>query len=107
MFKKLLRSFATLSVPFIGSLLIRFLYLTNRKNFYAPQTLGDENFIMACWHGELLMIPYAYKRYRKIPNVKLIISDHFDGTLIAKTLSYFGFGTIRGSSTRNASYKRA
>ena len=57
---------------------------------------------MACWHGELLMIPYAYKRYRKIPNVKLIISDHFDGTLIAKTLSYFGFGTIRGSSTRNA-----
>ena len=102
MFKKLLRSFATLSVPFIGSLLIRFLYLTNRKNFYAPQTLGDENFIMACWHGELLMIPYAYKRYRKIPNVKLIISDHFDGTLIAKTLSYFGFGTIRGSSTRNA-----
>lgn len=57
---------------------------------------------MACWHGELLMIPYAYKKYRKTPNVKLIISDHFDGTLIAKTLSYFGFGTIRGSSTRNA-----
>ena len=57
---------------------------------------------MACWHGELLMIPYAYKRYRKTPNVKIIISDHFDGTLIAKTFSHFGYGNIRGSSTRNA-----
>ena len=102
MLKKLLRSLATLCVPFIGALLIRFIHLTNKKKFYGPQTLGDDNFIMACWHGELLMIPYAYKRYRKTPNVKLIISDHFDGTLIAKTLSHFGFDTIRGSSTRNA-----
>ena len=55
---------------------------------------------MACWHGELLMIPYAYMYYKKIPNVKLIISEHFDGNLIAKTLNKFGFSTIRGSSTR-------
>ena len=48
------------------------------------------------------MIPYAYSRYRKEPNVKLMISDHFDGSLIAYTLSKFGFGTVRGSSTRNA-----
>lgn len=55
---------------------------------------------MACWHGELLLIPYAYLRYKKTPNVKLFISEHFDGELIAKTLSFFGFGTIRGSTTR-------
>ena len=55
---------------------------------------------MACWHGELLMIPYAYTRYRKNPKVKLVISEHFDGNLIAKTLNRFGFDTIRGSSTR-------
>ena len=55
---------------------------------------------MACWHGELLMIPYAYTKYRKKPHVKLLISEHFDGNLIAKTLGFFGFGTIRGSSTR-------
>ncbi len=89
-------------MPFIGSMLIRFIYLTNKKEFIAPEKLSDEPFIMACWHGELLMIPYAYNRYKKIPNVKLLISDHFDGSLIAKTLSNFGFGTIRGSSTRNA-----
>lgn len=46
------------------------------------------------------MIPYAYTTFRKNPNVKLLISEHFDGNLIAKTLSFFKFETIRGSSTR-------
>lgn len=91
---------ATFLVPIIGSLLIRLISLTNKKVFHAPQTLSKEPFIMACWHGELLMIPYAYTTYRKTPHVKLLISEHFDGNLIAKTLGFFGFGTIRGSSTR-------
>lgn len=102
MLKKTLRSLALVLVPFLGSLIIRLIYLTNKKKFIAPDALCEENFIMACWHGELLMIPYAYKKYKKKPNVKLIISDHFDGSLIAKTLSHFGFGTIRGSSNKNA-----
>jgi lysophospholipid acyltransferase (LPLAT)-like uncharacterized protein len=93
------RSLALFTVPFIGSLLIRLLYWSTKKSFDAPKTLGDDNFVMACWHGELLMIPYAYLRYKK-PNVKLFISEHFDGELIAKTLENFGFGTIRGSTTR-------
>jgi lysophospholipid acyltransferase (LPLAT)-like uncharacterized protein len=87
-------------VPFLGSLIIRLLYLTNKKVFHAPNDLGDDPFIMACWHGELLMIPYAYNRYKKVPHVKLLISEHFDGNLIAKTLGFFNFETIRGSSTR-------
>ena len=98
--KKILRFLALIFVPIAGALLIRFLYTTNKKVFYAPKDLGDENIIMACWHGELLMIPYAYTYYKKNPNVKLVISEHFDGNLIAKTLNKFGFGTIRGSSTR-------
>ena len=100
MLKKVFRFLAVIILPIIASLLIRLIYLTNKKEFSAPKTLGEEQFIMACWHGELLMIPYAYTRYRKTPHVKLLISEHFDGNLIAKTLSFFGFDTIRGSSTR-------
>ncbi len=100
MLKKTLRYLAIFIVPLLGSLLIRLLSLTNKKVFHAPESLGEQQFIMACWHGQLLMIPYAYKKYRKIPKVKLLISEHFDGNLIAKTLNYFGFETIRGSSTR-------
>ena len=98
--KKYLRALALIIVPLIGSFVIRFLSFTNKKKFYAPDSLSDEPFIMACWHGELLMIPYAYTHYKKNPKVKLLISEHFDGNLIAQTLSFFKFETIRGSSTR-------
>jgi len=98
--KKISRALALIIVPPLGSLLIRLLYITNKKKFYAPDSIGEEPIIMACWHGELLMVPYAYTRFRKTPHVKLLISEHFDGNLIAKTLEFFKFGTIRGSSTR-------
>lgn len=100
--KKFLRAFALIAVPFTASLLIRFLYATNKKKFQIPETVGDEPIIFACWHGELLMLPYLYKQYRKKAHAKVLISDHFDGLLISKTIKYFGLDTIAGSTNRNA-----
>ena len=100
MLKKFSRSFALIVVPFLGALFIRFLALTNKKVFHAPKQIADENVIIAFWHGELLLMPYMYRFYRKTPHVKVLISEHFDGNLIANTLSFFSLGTIRGSSTR-------
>lgn len=100
--KKLLRSIALIVVPFIGSILIRILYLTNKKEFHIPKEIPDEPTIFACWHGELLMFRYVYATYRKKPHAKVLISNHFDGLLIAKTIEHFGLGTIAGSSNRNA-----
>lgn len=101
MLKKLSRSLALVLVPFLGSLIIRFLYITNKKKFHAPDTITDEPVIFACWHGELLMLPYLYKRYRKKPHAKVLISPHFDGELISRTVKYFGLGTLAGSSDKN------
>lgn len=100
--KKFLRAFALVSVPFIGSLLIRFLNLTNKTVFHSPQKITDEPIIFACWHGELLMLPYLYKHYRKTPHAKVLISPHFDGELISRTIKYFGLGTLAGSSDKSA-----
>jgi len=100
--KKVSRTFALIFVPFIGSLLIRLLYFTNKKVFHAPQNITDESVIFACWHGELLMLPYLYKHYRKTPHAKVLISSHFDGDLISRTIKYFGLGTLAGSTNRNA-----
>jgi len=100
--KKFLRAFALVSVPFIGSLLIRFLNLTNKTVFHSPKTISDEPIIFACWHGELLMLPYLYKHYRKTPHAKVLISPHFDGELISRTIKYFGLGTLAGSSDKSA-----
>ena len=102
MLKKLSRSIALFIVPFIGSLVIRFLYLTNKKEFHSPQSISDEPTIFACWHGELIMLPYLYTHYRKTPHAKVLISSHFDGALISKTIKYFGLDTISGSTNRNA-----
>jgi hypothetical protein len=100
--KRILRSLALLTVPFLGSLIIKFLYLTNKKKFHSPEVISDEPTIFACWHGELLMLPYFYSYYRKTPHAKVLISSHFDGMLISKTIKYFGLETISGSSNRNA-----
>jgi len=48
------------------------------------------------------MLPYLYRHYRKTPHAKVLISSHFDGKLISKTIKYFGLGTLAGSSNRNA-----
>lgn len=102
MLKNFSRQLALIFIPFIGSLLIRALYATNKKVFHAPEKITDESVIFACWHGELLMLPYLYKHYRKTPHAKVLISSHFDGKLISKTIEYFGLGTLAGSSNRNA-----
>ena len=88
-------------VPFLGSLIIRFLYHTSKKVFHAPEIMPSEPLIFACWHGELLMLPYLYSRYRKTPHAKVLISPHFDGKLISKTIRYFGLGTLAGSSDKS------
>ena len=102
MIKKYSRAFALLVVPFIGSLAIRFLYFTNKKEFHCPKEITDKPFILACWHSDLLMLPYFYMHYKPKPNVKAMISNHFDGALIATTMKWFDIGNLAGSSTRNA-----
>ena len=102
MIKEVSRFLALTFLPFIAALIIRFLYLTNKKKFHSPTTIPTEPIIFACWHGELLMLPYLYKHYRKVPHAKVLISPHFDGKLISKTVKYFGLETITGSSNKNA-----
>jgi len=57
--------------------------------------------VMAFWHGRILPATY-YFRHR---GIVVITSDNFDGEWIAGIIERFGYGTARGSSSRNA--KRA
>ncbi|MBF0167202.1 MAG: lysophospholipid acyltransferase family protein [Alphaproteobacteria bacterium] len=56
-------------------------------------------FILVFWHGRLLMMPYIWRRDHSI---HMLVSQHRDGLLIARTMAYFGISTIAGSSTRGA-----
>jgi len=100
--KRLLRSLALALAPPIGALFIRTLYATCKKEFHIAERIGEESVIFAFWHGDLLFPSYLYSRFRKKPRAKVLISDHFDGKIIAKVISYFGFETIEGSTNRSA-----
>ena len=65
-----------------------------------PQGIPQEPVIFAFWHGDLLMQAYLYKLFRTVPKAKVLISDHFDGQIIAGAIRFFGLTTIHGSTTR-------
>jgi lysophospholipid acyltransferase (LPLAT)-like uncharacterized protein len=54
----------------------------------------NEPFILAFWHGRLLMMPYVWQQGRAM---NMLISQHRDGELIARTISHFDLGAVRGS----------
>jgi lysophospholipid acyltransferase (LPLAT)-like uncharacterized protein len=54
-------------------------------------------FILAFWHGRLLMIPMAWQR---LAPMHMLISGHRDGRIIADAVRYFGVDSIAGSSNQ-------
>ncbi len=64
-----------------------------------PRRFWDQGkpFILCFWHGRLLMMPYGWRR--SVP-IRMLISSHRDGQIIARTVAHFGIDTIAGSSSR-------
>jgi len=87
-------------VPFILQLFVRFIYLTSKKVFHHPKINQDESYLVAFWHGELLMQPFNYQKLKPDGKVSAIISEHKDGEAITKTVEYLGIHSVRGSSSR-------
>jgi len=88
-------------LPFILQLFVRFVYLTSIKKFHHPKdNLEEQSCVIVFWHGELLMQPFNYQKFRKGNKVSAMISEHKDGEAITKTVKYLGIDSLRGSSTR-------
>lgn len=68
----------------------------------APAAFWAEGkpFILAFWHGRILMMPYCWRR--SVP-IHMLISQHRDGQIIARTVSHFGIATVAGSSSKGGS----
>jgi len=87
--------------PFIY-MLMRITWFTTSKKFHFITPIGEEQHICVCWHGELFMSPQAYRYVHKNHQASAIISQHFDGALIAGTLNWLGIQPLRGSSRKGA-----
>ncbi len=85
----------------LGEGLVGSLFLTVRR-----QTMGEEHLrpfrdtgtpvIFVFWHGRLLPLIHHHRHQRAV----VLVSEHGDGEYIASILERFGFGAVRGSSTR-------
>jgi lysophospholipid acyltransferase (LPLAT)-like uncharacterized protein len=84
------------------ALYIRFVYATSRWTIERgdiPGRFHDSGrpFILAFWHGRLLMMPMAWRR--DVP-IHMLISGHRDGRIISDAVRHFGIASIAGSSSR-------
>jgi lysophospholipid acyltransferase (LPLAT)-like uncharacterized protein len=84
---------------------IRFVYATTSWRVEGaewPHRLRAQGkpFILAFWHGRLLMIPMAWQR---LAPMHMLISAHPDGQIIADAVTYFGVDSVAGSTSRGGS----
>ena len=56
--------------------------------------------LMASWHQDLLFTFAYLTRYAKQRKIAVLVSQSQDGEIAAGVLSWFGFVTVRGSSSR-------
>ncbi len=88
-------------VPPLGAWIIRGLRATMRVEMRGEAELDalyreGRNVVIAFWHAQQLLMPYAYRG----KGLRVLISQHGDGEIIARIIARFGMGTVRGSSTR-------
>ena len=102
-FKKTLRNDTVRRVLcWLGAQYIRLAHATGRWTVVGGETPrrfwdAGKPFILCFWHGRLLMMPYCWDRRRPI---SVLISQHPDGQILARTVGHFGIDTVAGSTTR-------
>lgn len=88
---------------FLAALLVRLWMSTMRVRIVSadgqphPIDPATERYLYAFWH-ESLLAPITTK-----PKIRVLISQHRDGELIAQCCRWLGIGTIRGSTSRGGS----
>jgi len=99
--KKTKRKLEAFLVPPLAYIILHLLYFTCKKRYHFDKSkVKDTPSIFVFWHGEVMLISFAYLHYRKSKNIDVIVSQHHDGEIATRILHLLGGGTIRGSSTR-------
>ncbi|MCH8810679.1 MAG: lysophospholipid acyltransferase family protein [Gemmatimonadetes bacterium] len=88
-------------VSLTGRYVLGALFRTLHVESTGPQALsrlGEERtpVIFVFWHGRLLPLIHIHRHQGTV----VLVSEHRDGDYITELIHHFGFGTVRGSSTR-------
>ena len=89
------------AIPAIAWPIIEFLGATYEWRRIGQQHLdrldaAHQPYILAIWHGRILTTMLAWRDRGLVS----LISENFDGEWIARLSAHFGFGAVRGSSSR-------
>jgi len=97
-----MRKVGELLVPPLVYISMRIVWITTRKEFHYITKIDNQQHVCVAWHGELFMSTQAYRHIHKKHPASAIISSHFDGALIARTLQFLKIRPLRGSSRKGA-----
>jgi len=100
--KQFFRQVGVVVIPPLVYVLMRLIWWSSRKKFHYITSIDDSQHVCVCWHGELLMSPQAYRKIHPKHPASAIISSHFDGSLIARTLQLLRIRPLRGSTKKGA-----
>jgi lysophospholipid acyltransferase (LPLAT)-like uncharacterized protein len=98
-----LKRFQVAAIAAIGYPLVALLGLTLRLRVEGREHMdavfaSGRPYIVGFWHGRILPLSLYFKNR----GIVVITSENFDGEWIARIIGRLGYGTARGSSSRNA-----
>lgn len=91
-------------LPPLLTVLLRIVAGTLRWRFCIPEESrclieSGRPLVLAFWHGHIFLLPGVFQRvFPKRSEIWTLISRHWDGELIARTVKPFGVHAIRGST---------
>ena len=80
-------------IEFLGG---TYTWKTIGKEYLDRLDAARQPYILAIWHGRILATMLAWRDRGLVA----LISENFDGEWIARLSAHFGFGAVRGSSSR-------
>ena len=88
-------------VPYFGFLFVRIIGLTIRKKWIGLEKIHTlrqrgQFVIFVFWHGRLFMMPFINLGRR----TGILSSHHLDAEISVRIYQYFGYYSVRGSSSR-------
>jgi lysophospholipid acyltransferase (LPLAT)-like uncharacterized protein len=83
----------------LAPLLITLLIKTLRIKVHGSDPRGRGKFVVAFWHGGMLVPWYAYRKH----NGAALVSASADGEVLARILHAWGVAVVRGSSSAGGS----
>lgn len=104
---ELTRRWVATLLPPLAALLIRLLSFTLRYRIHVAEETrkifqAGKPVIFAFWHGRMIIMPPVYHKVcgKEGKDAWIMVSRHWDGEVIARTVKPFRILSARGSSTR-------